>query len=231
MPKSKPHNCSKHGEDCHANDIWWLNHYAGAVTAEKLLRDGSLLLDGVTGERLDDAVTFMKEIHRIQRQRYSGLMSFHAIHAFIWYYVAATMPDLNTYPTQLAEDFCGDYLLKDKKTKSAHKKLGIECYHGFGHAIFFLLALRQKNGNSSTINARTQFRPKGGFVLKDEAVCKGFHICYGASNVTKNPILRCRGGMKHSAWLFSKKLKTHDGMESYFNDRERRCNQATAASD
>lgn len=110
-PKSeeKEERCNWHGIGCDWYDLWWIWHYVGTVSAEKMIKEKSLLLDGITGKRVDSAVDFMNEIHRIQEQPYVTRMSFHGEHGFIWHYLASTMPDLDSYPTRLAHDFCSKY--------------------------------------------------------------------------------------------------------------------------
>jgi hypothetical protein len=207
----KDKNCDSHGVGCGIHDIWWLQHYVGATTAEKLLRDGSLLLDGITGERVNDAASFMREIHLKQQLRYTAKMSFHAQHAFIWHYLTATMPDLDAYPIELANDFCGNYTLNNIRAKSAHKLIGSECYHGFGHGVFMALAVRQIDGWSD-FTARRQFRPNAAFVPSDKLVCEGFRICRTAPTETEQPLLYCHGGIKHSFRLHNSKW-LHNGEE------------------
>lgn len=194
-----------HGIGCLWLDLWWLWHYVGAITAEMLLRDGSVLLDGITGERLFNGAAVMKEIHRIQEQPYVDAMSFHAEHGFIWHYVAATMPNLDSYPTQLADEFCGDYLMNKVLAEPAHKTIGYECYHGFGHAVYNVVAMRQLQ-LTNNYTAQIQLRPHGGFALSDEFFCETQAICASAPNTTRVPKKACLGGIRHSYKLFSNTL-------------------------
>ena len=90
---------------------WWLDHYAGAITAEKLLQDGFLYLDEGK-ERVNSTSAFMKELQRIERLEISDIMVFHAQHGFTWHYLAKKMPELRSYPMELAENFCGELLHK-----------------------------------------------------------------------------------------------------------------------
>uniref|UniRef100_A0A7S1YCQ1 Uncharacterized protein n=1 Tax=Grammatophora oceanica TaxID=210454 RepID=A0A7S1YCQ1_9STRA len=212
-------------------NVWygwfWLVHYTGAVTADKLVTEGSLLLDGSTGEHLTDAVSFVREIQRIQKQTWADEMSFHAIHAFIWHYVARTIPDLDKYPTQLATEFCGEYVVDDFRSKPARKSIGSECYHGFGHAVFYSLALRQLGVQSHEIDVRTQLRPGGGFQLSDEIFCEAYKLCAGAPNatITTLPRKRCIGGVRHSTKLFAILEEDEDPTE-YVAKLEERCDVA-----
>jgi hypothetical protein len=211
-----------HGVGCGWHDIWWLKHYFGAYTAEKLLQDGYLLLDRTTGEKLDNAVSFMHELHKMQERPYTGDMSFHAEHGFIYHYLTATQPDLKSYPLELADQFCGDYLIKNKRSHSASKNIGSECYHGFGHAVFTVVATRQL-GEFDHFTARRQFRPNGGFVLSDEAICQGFEICKDAPDIKWVPLKYCHGGFKHSQQLFSKEFNEQEARDEFFDAHQKRC--------
>jgi len=232
-PKSskKEKRCNWHGIGCSAWDIWFIWHYVGAVCADLLLREDSLLLDSSTGERVYTAVGFMDEIHRLKaQQRYVTRMSFHAEHGFIWHYLAATQPDLNTYPLDLAHDFCSKY---DKKVyvASVNKYIGVECYHGFGHGIFEVLAMQQMQqmGAMKNYNASRALRAKGGFQMENETFCKAYRICEGAPKDVKTGWTtawkHCRGGIQHAYWLFSDTLpKERSKVDSYFEKLERQCN-------
>jgi len=223
IPKDKKCIKKGHGVGCGIQDIWWLQHYVGATTAEKLLRDGSLLLDPLTGERINDAKGFMTELHLMQQQLYTAQMSFHSQHAFIWHYLTATMPDLDAYPVELANDFCGDYMFDNKKAKSAHKLIGSECYHGFGHGIFMVLAIRQTNGWDN-FTARKQFRPGGDFVPTHETICEGFKICRTAPTETDAPLHYCHGGIRHSFRLLNKKwVNNAEELDALFEAKREMC--------
>lgn len=219
----KDKHCDSHGVGCGIHDIWWLQHYVGATTAEKLLRDGSLLLDGITGERIHDAAGFMREIHLKQQLLSNGKMSFHAQHAFIWHYLTATQPDLDAYPLELANEFCGDYTLNNVKVRSAHKKIGNECYHGFGHGIFMALATRQIDGWEN-FTARRQFRPNAAFVPTHETVCAGFRVCRTAPTETEAPLHFCHGGIRHSYRLLNSKwLRNGEELDALFDAQKANC--------
>lgn len=223
IPKDKKCVKKGHGVGCGIEDIWWLQHYVGATTAEKLLRDGSLLLDPITGERINNAKAFMTELHHMQEQLYTAKMSFHAQHAFIWHYLTATMPDLDAYPIELANDFCGDYTYNNKKAKSAHKLIGSECYHGFGHGVFMVLAIRQTKGWDN-FTARKQFRPGGEFVPTHETVCAGFEICRSAPTDTDAPLHFCHGGIRHSYRLLNKKwINNAEELDALFEAQRKMC--------
>jgi hypothetical protein len=111
----------------------------------------------------------------------------------------------------LANDFCGDYTFNNVRAKSAHKLIGSECYHGFGHGIFMALAVRQTDGWDD-FTARRQFRPNAAFVPSDETVCAGFKICRTAPTETEQPMHFCHGGIRHSFRLHNSKW-LHNGEE------------------
>ena len=123
-------------------------------------------------------------------------MSFHGEHGFIWHYLAATMPDLDSYPTQLAHDFCSKY--NDAfYVPSVNKYIGAECYHGFGHAIFEILAVRQLNDGASSSNysASRALRAQSGFELTRDVFCQGYRICEQAPGDVNSAKKHCHGGM------------------------------------
>lgn len=81
-PKSnkKEARCNWHGIGCEYYDLWFIWHYVGVVSAEKLLQEKSLLLDSITGKRLSNAVELMDVIHALQERPFVTRMSFHAQH-------------------------------------------------------------------------------------------------------------------------------------------------------
>jgi hypothetical protein len=181
--------------------IWWLRHWLGAITADKLVRDGFLRLQKSSkDERIYDAASFLKELQRMQRVPDPDILPFHAQHGFDWHYIALTRPDLDEYPLDLAEAFCGNLLVEDEYIEAVSNDIGRECRHGFGHAMFYILTLRE-NGGLGNFSVRKQLRPYGGFVLKDEdTICEGYKICEQAPN--QKVETECRGGMRHSAGLY-----------------------------
>lgn len=220
--EEKEYECNWHGIGCEWYDLWWIWHFVGAISAEKLLHQGSLLLDATTGERVNDTITFMNEIHLLKEQAYVTKMNFHAEHGFIWHFMAETMPELDSYPLQMAHDFCSMY---DRPfyVPYANKFIGAECYHGIGHGIFEVLAVQQLG--LETYTASKALRAKGGFALKDETFCQAYRICEGAPNVTTAPRKHCRGGIQHAYWLMSNTLpKEKTSVNRYFDELEKRCN-------
>ena len=183
-----------------AGCLWWLRHWTGAITADKLLRDGSLLLDSSTGERIQAPAALFKEIQHIQRMPYADLMSFHAQHGFAWHYVVLTRPWLDEYPLDLAEAWCGDLLYRNEYVEDLHTGISRNCRHAFGHATFYALFMRE-TGGLDHFSVRQQFQPRGGYFLSDESLCEGIKICHGApSNLS---VGSCMEGFRHSVRLAS----------------------------
>ncbi len=175
---------------------WWLRHWLGAITADKLLRDGSLRLDDKTEDRLHDAPAFMKELQRMMRVKHPDILPFHAQHAFDWHLVSTTRPDMDKYPMDLAEAFCGDLLENDEYVEHVNNDIGRECRHGFGHAVYYVLARRQLGHQPVNL----QFRTASGFTLSDENICTAYKICDKAPTNDKTK-QQCRGGFRHSWWM------------------------------
>ena len=181
---------------------WWLNHFVGAITAEKLLREGSLRLAQGSAEAITDASSFMKELQRIERSKEPDIMVFHAQHGFIWQYLATKKPNLDEYPLEEAIAFCGELLYKDEYIGAVSNDMGRDCRHGFGHGVYFTLALQQMklSADSAAFNmlqsARFQVRPSAHFFLNEEYICKASKICNGAPN--EKSLQECKGGFRHS---------------------------------
>jgi hypothetical protein len=211
--------------------LWWLRHWLGAVTADKLLRDGSLRLDegdapSEKENRLYDAASFMEELHVIQRSEHPDLVSFHAMHGFVWHYVTLTRPDLDAYPLDIAQDFCGEYLYRDAPVPELGDDIGQDCRHAFGHAVYFVLAVRETVGSSFSV--RDQFRPADGFVLSEESMCEGYRICKGAPSKTMRA--QCTGGMRHSYHLLSDN-DTSAEVKRALDEQETRCEENSHVGD
>lgn len=200
-------------------EIWWLRHFTGAITADKLIRDGSLLLDS-SGERIYNASAYMKEIQRIQRLDYGDIMPFHAEHGFVWHYVARTIPSLSTYPIDLLVDFCGDLIWKDEYIEDVSNDIGRECRHGFGHAVFYVLAIREMGGFGN-FSVQSQFRPKSGIALSEKSICEAYEICAEAPNLKTKKA--CKGGFRHSSNLFSEPGLDNSALEEAHGKQEKRC--------
>ncbi|KAG7359607.1 hypothetical protein IV203_034705 [Nitzschia inconspicua] len=214
-----------HGTNlCNAYEPWWFYHYIGAITAEKLLQEGSVLWDPVTRERVDTMSELLHLIHdrMADKKQVMGDMPFHAQHALLWHYGEVMYPNIDRFPEQMARDLCGDEYAYRKVSKSG-KAVGHECFHGMGHAVFYIIARqqmreeqrkRQKGGLSpwkpkeQPWSARTQFRPSAGLELTQESWCKIYKYCQTDLGIAEGYTLdvadRCIGGARHSVRIFSR---------------------------
>jgi hypothetical protein len=174
---------------------WWLNHYVGAISADVLMRKGSLKLDSKGEDRISDAAAFMHELQKMQRLEDAEISTHHVGHGFTWQYLAVTMNRIKAYPLIMAHEFCGDLLWKDEYHSRLNNDIGRECRHGFGHAVFYVLAMRETGGLKAH-SVRKQVRPDSGFQLSDESMCQGYRICEDAPNV--KTLDECIGALKHS---------------------------------
>ena len=221
---------------------WWDVHYVGAITAEKLVREGSLLLNhphkqeevnvvNATVHNDDtnpssqqrfiyDAAAFFKEYRSLMRSRDPDLMPMHAIHGFIWQYVALTRSGLLEYPTELLYAlFCTDGISQNERIESLHNSMTRECRHGFGHAIYYLLALHDLGTN---VDVRRQLRMAIDFDLSEESRCLGYKLCESApSDMARRD---CRMGLDHSRGMFStgrNNARDKDLLEHFEKERKR----------
>ena len=185
--------------DTSSGSIWWLRHWLGAITADKILRDGSLLLGPDSDERIHDAPTLFEEYRRMQRVQFPDILSYHAEHGFDWHFVASTRPDMVEYPADLLGSFCPGLSDVDEYVEVVNNDVAKECRHGLGHAVYYVLAVRQLNIQDQ-FSVRHQFRPGVGFFLKNETICEGYKVCGQAP--TQKAERDCIGGLKHSMRLF-----------------------------
>lgn len=126
----------------------WFYHYTGAIITDKFLRDGTgkLLWDGVTGQTIDNFEDLIQEIQRFQQLPRVNEASFHVEHAILWHFLASVMPNVTEYPSDVANTLCRwDSHVREHgiKGRGVGKGLTHECYHGFGHAAFYVVAKRQ----------------------------------------------------------------------------------------
>jgi hypothetical protein len=105
------------------------------------------------------------------------------------------MNRLKTYPLYMVTSFCGDFMWKDEFHTGVNNDIGRECRHGFGHAIYLLLAVRE-TGGTKTFSVCKQFRPAAGFQLSKESMCEGYRICLDSPN--DKAFVQCRGVVNHS---------------------------------
>jgi len=184
------------GDTC-TGCIWWLRHWLGAMTADKLLRDGFLRLEPNSDRKIYSPPALFEELRRMMRLSDPDILPFHAQHGFDWHWVAATRPDLDSYPSDLLTAYCGEDLERKEYVAVVDNDVMRECIHGMGHAVFYVLALRQMDHRP--ISVRQQFRHKASFLLRNETICEGHRICSTAPKAAQG---QCLGGMHHSIDLF-----------------------------
>jgi hypothetical protein len=211
---------------CDAYEPWWFFHFIGAITAEKLFLEGSVLWDPITGEYANDMSDLLHKIHdkMAATKDWVGDMSFHAQHALLWHYAEVKLLDMDSYPTEMAKAMCGDEYAYRKVSQGDGKSIGRECFHGMGHAIFYVIARQQmrteqqkrkKFGLSSLWapkempwTARTQFRPSAGLELTQESWCKIYKYCQTDLDIVEGYNVDvselCIGGARHSVRIFSR---------------------------
>jgi len=250
-------NCySQHGvgERCNEWDVWWTYHYIGAIVTDMLLEDHELLWDGSTGETIsnttiatelgnskemdketDDIMAeLLDRIHSLQQSLpYVTQSSFHAQHALIWRYVENFPKRLaESYPWDLALKFCRGDGSRPKGIvgRPVNKGIDHECFHGFGHAMFYAVASRQlqREGKQHTEKSMKKIdeeeflvlRPHSGFELSRDSYCEVYDLCKGASPPSKqrkamdpndeassNSYRTCFEGVVHSVRLLSDDFK------------------------
>lgn len=135
------------------------------------------------------------------------MVPFHSQHGFIWQYVPSVTPDFfDVFPADLAVDMCSYALVYEKgdnRTFSIVPRVDVvrECRHGFGHAVYYELAMRQVGRKRQDFSARTQFRARGGFILSDEHLCDAVRMCKGAPGL--KTYHHCVYGVKHAYYEVS----------------------------
>lgn len=199
---------------------------------------GSNNVDAAMAELLD-------KIHQLQASLpYVTQSSFHAQHALIWRYVEKSSERLLslssssslsslTYPWELAKLFCRGDGSRQKGIvgRPVGKGVDHECFHGFGHAVFYAVASKQlessgeqqsphDNSESTKRDSNDEgflvLRPHGGFVLAPESYCEVHALCQGASppknkrsemdpnnEASGNSYRICFEGVVHSVRLLS----------------------------
>ncbi len=245
-------NCySQHGvgERCNEWDVWWTYHYIGVIVTDMLLEDHELLWDGSTGETIststiavesgtneeldeatDDAMAeLLDRIHSLQASLpYVTQSSFHAQHALIWRYVEKFRERLaESYPWEVALKFCRGDGSRPKGIvgRPVDKGIDHECFHGFGHAMFYAVATKQLQKEKRHLKEKATenkdegflvLRPHSGFKLSRDSYCEVHDLCNGASPPSKqrkamdpkdeassNSYRICFEGVVHSVRLLS----------------------------
>ena len=229
------------GVRCNEWDVWWIYHYIGITLTDMLLEEHELLWDGSSGDTIaneekDDAMAeLLDRVHSLQATLpYVTQSSFHAQHALIWRYVEKSPEHLvDSYPWELALKFCRGDGSRPKEIvgRPVNKGIDHECFHGFGHAMFYAVASKQlrkqqqetKNSimnkqedSQSKDEAYLVIRPHSSFELSPESYCEIHDLCRGASPPSKkrkimdpndeassNSYKICLEGVVHSVRLLS----------------------------
>jgi hypothetical protein len=215
-----------HGYDCAYYGVWWFYHSTGAILGEKLVNDGQLLWDPMTGEYSNDFFDLQNRIHEREELPFSWEMSFHVQHGLLWYYALYYMPDMTEFPTQLVYDFCGKWVHNNTVLANG-KQIGFSCAHGFGHMVFNVVANRQINPDGQyPLSARRQVKANSGFELDHDSLCQIRRICSKAKEMGEewekdskeyvtNAGDRCDGGAIHSMKLMAATLPTREENSNY----------------
>ena len=178
--------------------FWW-PHWVGAVTADKLLRDGSLKVSADSEERID-AVGYFQEIYQMTSARkYPDIHPYHAVHGFWWQYIAQSRPDLTEYPEDLYLSFCEPWIEELDFNDHVQNSMYRECRHGIGHAIFYTMILRE-DWVTHKLDVRKQFLDKT-FIMSDKNFCEAERICEQATEEEAKS--KCHGGLHHSISIFN----------------------------
>ncbi|KAG7361993.1 hypothetical protein IV203_025659 [Nitzschia inconspicua] len=184
---------------CHGH-LWWLRHIVGSVVADQLLVKGSLPLDVLENTTISNPREYLEEMRRLARSDYPDPLHFHSQHGFAWEWLARKRPQIDSYPLDMLNEFCGDLVWKDEWVEDQHNDIGRECRHSFGHALYYVLAA-QELGENYNITARNTFRVASNFYLSEDSICKLEELCLGSPN--KGTLVECRGGFWHSFRLYS----------------------------
>jgi len=203
--------------------------------------------------------TLLDKIHTLQATLpYVNQASFHTQHALIWrWYVQMNHQQQNQnnnavqkntiqknapnnndyqllYPWDVAVLFCrGDGSRpKGINGRPVNKGIDHECFHGFGHAMFYAVATKQysqksssdnknknenENRNDETVPPYMVIRPNSGFTLSSTSYCEIYDLCVGASpnqqirdqvldphhEASSNSYTVCLQGVVHSIRLLS----------------------------
>ena len=183
---------------CHGH-LWWLWHFIGSVVADQMIREGRVPLDVADKTIVTTPSEYLEELRRLQRSDYPDPLHFHAQHAFVWQYLTWKRPNLEKYPLDLLNEFCGALVWQDEPIKDQNNDVARECRHSFGHALFYYLAVSEV-GAEYNISVTNTFRPASRFLLKEETVCNLEKLCLEAPN--RRVYGECLGGFRHSYALY-----------------------------
>jgi hypothetical protein len=234
-----------HGYNCAHYGFWWFYHYVGSILGEKLVQEGQLLWDPMTGEQSTDFFDLQDKIHEREELPFAWEMSFHVQHGLLWYYALYYMPDMTEFPTQLVHDFCGRWVHDSTKLDNG-KQIGFSCVHGFGHMVFNVVANRQIDPKGEhPLNARRQVKPNSGFELNHDSMCRIRRICAAAKaqgeaweqeakenheEYVTNVGNRCEGGAIHSMKLMAATLpkkslnsQKRKDLANHFHEEQKVC--------
>lgn len=223
-----------HGRyQCDASQLWWFYHFVGAITSDKLLHDGEILWgwneDGVPtiipSNRPGLLTRFLHQHQAKDDVPFTDHMAFHSIHSILWQYISARNPNLaHKYPKAVANNMCGDQFARHD-VKLHNKWIGRECFHGIGHAVYYLVMHRQlqrqyniSQDDEILQSARIQLRPSAGIELDETSWCEVYDMCndgyqWAVSMGFKHDARSlCFGGFKHSHRIYSgeEDMRWHD---------------------
>lgn len=205
---------------CHGH-LWWLRHILGTVVADQLLVKGSLPLDVEENTTITSPWEYLEEMRRLARSDYPDPLHFHSQHGFAWEWLARKRPNIDSFPLDMLNEFCGDLVWKDEWVEDQKNDIGRECRHSFGHALYYNLAAQELGANYN-ITAKNTLRVASNFYLSEESICKVEEICLGSPN--KGTLGQCRGGFRHSFWLYSEG-DFSENITKYMAEATKRCEQ------
>lgn len=228
LPRIKGRLCGDSSGD-KLDIVFWYKHWVGAVIADKLLTDGSLLRQSDDNIRINSAADYFNVLHELtSKRKYPDLVPYHSTHGFWWHYVANLRgpKHVTRYPVSLYKDLCKPWLLKEQDDYNdfVQNSMYRECRHGIGHAIFYITHMRQIGIDK--LNVRKQDLPNS-LEFTDEALCEGKRICSTVFDLLDNDdddvaqlcYKECSGGFHHSFKLF-RKNEEDERAEDIFNGEQ-----------
>ena len=174
--------------------LWWVRHWAGEFLGEQILR-----------RRHIDAVEVVWWLQAQQLCRRADFATVAMEHGVIWYVVAAgnLIRAEGSYPAAHAAKWCGRYALgMGRWYPTVRTDLGRECRHGFGHAVYYWLAMRDQparrlRGFSSFGHTLRVGGPRGLQLSKKEMEA-GIATCADAVALHPSLVTDCINGLFHS---------------------------------